>query len=101
MNFVELNKPNRTMEEDFEQIWAWIIQNAGEPFNTIRGNQFSYEVIGNRLQIIGNAEYHLSQGNFLRAFPHFDPNALGKLPKSIVGRSYVWGIFNGYFNQPG
>lgn len=87
------------MEEDFDQIWEWIIQNEGELFHKKRGAQFTYEVTGDKLQIIGNAPFPITRDNFFNAFPHFDPLELGTLPPSIVAPSYVWGIFNGFYNQ--
>lgn len=85
--------------ENFEQIWNLILANEGNPFHTINGNVFTYQVNGNSIQIAGNAPYNLSQGNFLAALPFFDPEVLGVMPQNIVGRSYVWGIYNGLFGQ--
>ena len=86
-------------EENFEEIWNLILANEGVEFQTIRGIPFTYHVKGNVLQIDDRAQYNLSQGNFLNALPFFHPNDLGIMPTAIVGRSYVWGIYNGLINQ--
>lgn len=85
--------------ENFEQIWNLILASEGHVFHTIRNNAFTYQVNGNKIQIVGNRPYNLSKGNFLNALTHFDPNHLGAMPNAIVGRSYVWGIFNGLSGQ--
>lgn len=81
------------------EIWQFILTHEGQKFQTKRGNLFTYKVIGNAIQIEGNRPYKLSQGNFLAAIPNFNPENLGAMPQSIVGRSYVWGIFNNLQNQ--
>jgi hypothetical protein len=76
-----------------EAIWKRIVQVEGEVFYTVRRKIFKYSVKGNGIQIIGNKPYNLSKGNFFKAIPSFNTVGLRSLPKSIVGRSYVWGIF--------
>ena len=85
--------------ENFEQIWNLILANEGQVFRTIRNKTFTYQVNGNKIQIVGNKPYHLSAQNFLNALPYFDPEHLGAMPSAIVGVSYVWGIFNGLSGQ--
>lgn len=87
--------------ENFELIWNFILANEGQEFQTINGLGFTYQVIGNSIQVVGNRPYKLTMGNFLAACPFFDPDDLGVLPLFIVGRSYVWGIFNGIQDQIG
>ncbi|WP_339752070.1 hypothetical protein [Algoriphagus aquimarinus] len=85
--------------ENFEQIWGLIRANEGQVFNTIRHKPYKYTINGNAIQVLGNQPYNLSRGNFLNALPHFDPQTLATMPSAIVGRSYVWGIYNGLANQ--
>jgi hypothetical protein len=86
-------------EENFELIWALIIENAGNPFHTPNGTEFIYEIIGERIQIVRNRPYNLLMQNFLNALPHFDPGNQGAIPQRIGGRPYIWGIYNGLEDQ--
>ncbi len=88
-----MNNLNLISKDD--KTWDEIIKNEGSKFKTKRGKVFTYELTGNAMQIIGKKTYTLSKGNFLKAFDYFDPNSLMVMPKNIVGRSYVWGVFNG------
>ena len=86
--------PLKINPQNAQAIWERIVQMEGEVFFTISRKIFKYSVNGNGIQVTGNKDYRLSQDNFFKAIQNFDPGALNSFPENIVGRSYVWGIFN-------
>lgn len=86
-------------EENFEQIWALILLNEGQVFQTKQGILFTYQVIGNTIHITDREPHNLSKKNFFKAITLYNPNDLKEMNNSVRGSSYVWGIFHSLMAQ--
>jgi hypothetical protein len=86
-------------QENFRQIWNLILANEMHSFQTINGDDFLYSIGRNAVLIVTDRMYSLSQENFFEALPFFDRNAPEVMPQNIVGRTYIWGIYNGLIEQ--
>lgn len=80
------------------EIWQNIIDHAGENFRKKRGGEFQYEVLNDRIRIIGNVDYrNITLQNFLSAYQygHVDgPGVYRQVNDPIYGPSYVWSLLH-------
>jgi hypothetical protein len=74
----------------FEVVWDRICRHAGETFTLARGQQFTYEVIGNNVLPVGR-QRQLHKGNFDRANARMPLRATTEI-KDVQGSSYVFAI---------
>jgi GIY-YIG catalytic domain-containing protein len=74
----------------FDEVWDRIRRGAGEKFTPARGQQFSYEVIGNNVLPVGR-QRQLHKGNFARAHARMPLRATTDI-KDVQGSSYVFAI---------
>jgi len=80
-------------ELQFEGIWNQIIELNGQQFRLIRGDPFTYEVIGNSL-IPSRAKQTISRSDFEKAFTMVPISGPGKIRDLVRGSSYVWAVLH-------
>ena len=71
-------------------FWDRICRHVGETFTLARGQQFTYQVIGNNVLPIGR-QRQLHKGNFARAHARMPLRATTDI-KDLQGSSYVFAI---------
>jgi hypothetical protein len=74
----------------FDDVWDRICRHAGETFTLARGQQFTYQVIGNNVLPVGR-QRQLHKGNFSRAHARMPLRATTDI-KDLQGSSYVFAI---------
>ncbi len=74
----------------FDDVWDRICRHVGETFTLARGQQFTYQVIGNNVLPIGR-QRQLHKGNFARAHARMPLRATTDI-KDLQGSSYVFAI---------
>lgn len=77
----------------FDEVWARIVGHAGQPFQTITGLEFTYEVEGNALRT-NRTDYLLTLGNVETAFNRVPIGGPGEINQLVRGPAYVWAILH-------
>jgi hypothetical protein len=77
----------------FEEVWYRIIDQSGEPFQTITGLPFTYKVKGNTV-IPSRTYYGISRTDFEKAYGKVPFKGPGEITKYIRGPAYVWAILH-------
>lgn len=77
----------------FEEVWHRIVDQSGEPFQTITGLPFTYKVKGNTVYP-SRTHYGISRTDFEKAYGKVPFKGPGEITKDIRGPSYVWAILH-------
>ena len=77
----------------FQIIWDRIALFQGNLFQTTRGKEFTYRIVGNRF-ICSRVNYNIRKHDFDQVYNIWPVNGPGVILPNINGRSYVWGVLN-------
>ena len=77
----------------FNIVWDRIVKHQGEIFFTITHLPFSYTIKDDGLYP-NRTDFRLSKGNFAKAYNIIPIKGPGVINNTVMGPSYVWGIFN-------
>lgn len=83
---------------NINSIWENIIRHEGDVFYTVTGLEFTYEVIGNAIQIYRDEKHGqktISKNNFEKALSYQQYDSK-EFSNKIWGPSYVRGILEDY-----
>jgi hypothetical protein len=81
----------KSARPDVEEVWSRIVRHQNETFRQAKGQEFTYQVIGNAIEpSTTKAKIHKSQ--FAKALPHAPFAKVSDVPKSVFGPSYVYAI---------
>jgi hypothetical protein len=76
-----------------DEVWHRIEALQGEPFETISGKSFTYEVTGNYLKPRGKS-YTLSRFDFADVLETVPLNGPSEIKKLLPAPGYVWAILH-------
>ena len=74
----------------FEDIWNQIIENEGETFTQIRGQTFTYEIVGNAIKPSTTNQF-ITKGTFQKAVDLLPVQNTSSL-QHLRGPSYLFAI---------
>ena len=78
---------------DFSSVWALAVNSAGQPFYTVTGLPFTYEVRGEAVYP-SRTHYRLTKRDFESAFQQMPVSGPGQFDTSVRGPSYVFAILS-------
>lgn len=78
---------------NFDSVWALVVKNAGQPFHTVTGLPFTYEVRG-EVVYTSRTNYRLTRRDFESAFQQMPVSGPGQLNDTVHGPSYVFAILS-------
>lgn len=76
---------------NFEAIWANIVKNAGQAFETKTKLPFTYEII-NGAVVPDRTGFPIARSNFEKAAKIENLQGPGQISKGIMGPAYVYAI---------
>ena len=81
------------MRVTFDTVWKCITENAGKPFKTKTGLDFTYKVDSEAFYP-SRTEYRISKNDFKTACSLLPVNGLGAFSQTVRGPSYIWAVLH-------
>jgi hypothetical protein len=79
------------IKTDFEEVWKKIRAHKREKFRTIRGLEFTYDVLGPWL-IISRTDYRITKSNFKEAYDMLPLDGPDSFSEEVTAKYFVYSI---------